>query len=340
LAEALVFDLRLSLGQLRLAASAEVPLTGITAISGPSGAGKTTLLRALAGLVPQATGPVRFGAQDWTGRAPDQRRIGFVFQEPRLFPHLSVADNIAYGARRRARPDLVPGLVARLGLADLLSRRTDGLSGGEARRVALARAMASAPDILFLDEPLAGLDGVRRDEVLALIAGTVRAAGLPALYVTHDAAEIAAVADRVLRLEAGRVAGWAPAPQRLRLVQAAAASGGVLALRLGPHLLHLPWNGAPGAAGQGWSLPVEPGRLVQVAGPVGAVSDGVAVPVEIVGPAPGGGLSVDAGGQRLDLPARTAGFHPAGAAVLILAGPRPLRDSMRPESPEPADSRR
>jgi molybdate transport system ATP-binding protein len=326
LAEALVFDLRLSLGHLRLAASAEVPLAGNTAVSGPSGAGKTTLLRALAGLVPGATGPVRFGAQDWTGRAPDQRRIGFVFQEPRLFPHLSVADNIAYGARRRARPDLVPGLVARLGLADLLSRRTDGLSGGEARRVALARAMASAPDILFLDEPLAGLDGVRRDEVLALIAGTVRAAGLPALYVTHDAAEIAAVADRVLRMEAGRVQGWAAAPQRLRLVQVAPATEGTVSLRLGDRVLRLPWAGPPGEGGQGWSLPVEPGRHALIAGPGQAVSGGLAIPVEVLGPTPAGRLAVDIQTQRLELPAATGEHTVPGAATLILTGPRPLPD--------------
>lgn len=326
MAETLAFDLRLSLGRLRLAAAAEVPLTGITAITGPSGAGKTTLLRALAGLVPGAEGPVRFGARDWTGLAPDRRRIGFVFQEPRLFPHLSVADNIAYGARRRARPDLVPGLVANLGLADLMARRTDGLSGGEARRVALARAMASAPDILFLDEPLAGLDGVRRDEVLALIAATVRAAGLPALYVTHDAAEIAAVADRVLRIEAGRVAGWAAAPQRLRLVQEAPATEGTVRLRLGGTVLRLPWTGPPGAGGQGWSLPVEPGRHVLIGGPARAVSGGLAIPVEVLEPTGEGGLTVDVQGQRLDLPAPTGEQAAAGAAILILTGPRPLPD--------------
>src|SRR5690606_20992874 len=115
----------------------------------------------------------------------------FVFQEARLFPHLSVGANIAYGARRRGRSDLVPGIVESLGLGALLHRRTGELSGGEARRVALARALASDPEVLFLDEPLAGLDGARRDAVLGLLAGTVRAAGLPALYVTHDAAEIA-----------------------------------------------------------------------------------------------------------------------------------------------------
>lgn len=195
-----------------------VPLSGITAIVGPSGGGKTTLLCALAGLEDPDMAQVTFGDTVWDGPgvhlAPEDRRVGFVFQSAALFPHLSVAENIHYGARRRGVAQYGAILEA-LDLGPLLERRIGGLSGGEARRVALGRALASDPSILFLDEPLSGLDQARKEELLPYIGRAVAEARVPALYVTHSRAEIAALADRVLGLREGRLTGWAPTPLRL-----------------------------------------------------------------------------------------------------------------------------
>jgi molybdate transport system ATP-binding protein len=324
LAEALDFDLGLVLPGFHLAAKAAVPLQGITAIRGPSGSGKTTLLRALAGLVPGATGTVRFGARDWTGLPAHDRRIGFVFQEPRLFPHMSVADNVAYGARRRARPGRADEAIAAFGLEPLLARRPTTLSGGEARRVALARALASEPDVLFLDEPLTGLDGTRRAAALALIAATVRTSGLPVLYVTHDAAEIAAVADRVLGLSEGRCTGWDPAPQRLRLRQQGSAVDGWLTLGAADTALRLRWSGPPGHDGLDWLLPLEPGRYAIAA--AGTQVAPPAVALEARAEAGTTGMRLRVGGQMLDLPAEAR--VPAGPAALILGDPQPLPEAL------------
>jgi molybdate transport system ATP-binding protein len=196
-----------------------IPLSGITAISGPSGGGKTTLLRALAGLEQMNVAEVRFGQTVWDAPGnrmpPELRRVGFVFQDAALFSHLTVADNIRYGARRRGVSHY-DAILDALDLEPLLKRPVAGLSGGEARRVALGRALASDPAILFLDEPLSGLDQARKDELLPYIGRAVAEARVPALYVTHSRAEIAALADRVLGLEEGALTGWKAKPIRLR----------------------------------------------------------------------------------------------------------------------------
>jgi molybdate transport system ATP-binding protein len=167
------------------------------AIVGPSGAGKSTLLRAIAGLV-AARGSVEVDGEEWSGLPPERRSVGFVFQDYALFPHLSVRGNVAF-----AGP---PGdLLERLGIAHLADARPRELSGGERQRVALARALARRPKLLLLDEPLAALDPHTRDEIRAELRTTLRELGLPALVVTHDFVDAAALADRVGVLVDGRL---------------------------------------------------------------------------------------------------------------------------------------
>jgi molybdate transport system ATP-binding protein len=180
---------------------------GFTAVVGPSGAGKTTLLRCLAGLN-RARGFLAIGGHIWQDEKkflPTHRRpLGYVFQEGNLFPHLSVAGNLAYGAKRRdpkgnGRAGLEDGRKV-LGIGHLLDRRPDTLSGGERQRVALARALAANPELLLLDEPLAALDQDRKEEILPYLEG-LRRFGRPIIYVSHARDEVERLADTVLRLE-------------------------------------------------------------------------------------------------------------------------------------------
>ena len=214
-----------------------IPLTGITAVTGPSGSGKTTLLRALAGLDAETSGTraVRFAGAVWDDEAhsipPEDRRVGMVFQEPALFPHLSVARNIGYGARRR-RVVATDAIIEALDLAPMMAREVTSLSGGEARRVALARALASDPAIMLLDETMSGLDAQRKADFLPYLARAVTAARVPTIYVTHAADEIATLADRVLALRDGRSAGWLTPPMRLLAKVVGTAAGGGMTLRV------------------------------------------------------------------------------------------------------------
>jgi molybdate transport system ATP-binding protein len=215
-----------------LDAEESVPLDGVTAISGPSGSGKTTLLRALAGLDLRSGGErfATFAAQEWdrAGHSMpcEERRIGFVFQEPNLFSHLSVAGNLNYGAKRRSVSS-IDAIVEALDLGPLMDRAVHGLSGGEVRRVALGRALAANPAVLFLDEPMAGLDAARKAEFLPYIARAVSQARVPALYVSHATDEIVALADRVLEISGGHIAGWRTPPMRLTARVIAETSGGI-----------------------------------------------------------------------------------------------------------------
>ncbi len=191
---------------------------GITALFGPSGAGKTTAIKAMAGLLTPDHGHIRLGdrvlfdSAAGQNLAPHKRRLGYVFQDGRLFPHLSVADNLRFGARfaRSAPPLSETLLVDLLGLGDLLSRHPSTLSGGETQRVALARALLSAPDMLLMDEPLAALDGPRKEDILPYLDRLKTQARLPILYVTHSVEEIARLADHVVLLQDGRMLRQGP----------------------------------------------------------------------------------------------------------------------------------
>jgi molybdate transport system ATP-binding protein len=176
----------------------QVPAGQVVAVLGPNGAGKTTLIRALAGLE-TSYGEISLGT-DALPAAPEHRRVGVVFQQLRLFPHLSVRDNIAYGATGEVGP-----LLDRFGLVELAGRKPDGLSGGQAQRVAIARALASEPRLLLLDEPMAALDVRSRGEVRAHLRRHLSEFTGPTLLVTHDPVDAMVLADRLVILEEGRV---------------------------------------------------------------------------------------------------------------------------------------
>ena len=193
-------------------ATFEVPTPGLTAIFGPSGAGKSTVIAAVAGLLrPDECRIVLDGevladtaANKWV--PPEARRAGLVFQDARLFPHMSVAKNLRYGLRRApAGPIGFDDVVALLGIGALLDRRPHTLSGGERQRVAIGRALLSQPRLLLMDEPLASLDGARKAEILLYLADIKPVLRLPVLYVTHAMEEVARLADSVVLMEQGSV---------------------------------------------------------------------------------------------------------------------------------------
>jgi ABC-type sulfate/molybdate transport systems ATPase subunit len=200
--DTLSVDLSLGLRSFDLELSLDVGDETV-AIVGPSGAGKTTLLRALAGLARPDSGRIALGDEVWfderTNLPPEERDVGFVFQDYALFPHLSVRSNVAFGGGNGT----VDALLERFGLAALANERPRSLSGGERQRVALARALARGPRLLLLDEPLAALDAHTKSRVRGELRGHLRSAGLPTLLVTHDYDDAAALADRVGVLNEG-----------------------------------------------------------------------------------------------------------------------------------------
>ena len=207
------------MGAFALDVTFEAP-AGVTVLFGRSGSGKTSVVNAVAGLLRPDRG--RIAVQ---GRAlldtergialpPHRRRLGYVFQDARLFPHLSVRQNLTYGRRFAPKDASLPemgGIVELLGLGALLDRRPGALSGGEKARVALGRALLSGPEMLLADEPLASLDEARKAEVLPYFEHLRDAGGVPILYVSHAASEVARLATTVVALEGGRVVAQGPA---------------------------------------------------------------------------------------------------------------------------------
>jgi molybdate transport system ATP-binding protein len=217
-----------------------LPEAGVTALFGPSGCGKSTILAAVAGLLRPDAGQVVLDGTVLLDTArridlpPERRRCGVVFQDARLFPHLTVETNLRYGLRRAPPGAQGPGfeeVVDLLGIAPLLPRRPAGLSGGERQRVALGRALLARPRLLLMDEPLAALDAARRAEVLPFLARLRDATRLPILYVTHALEEVDALADRLVLLREGRVlaeGGVQELSARTNLPLAARRDAGVL----------------------------------------------------------------------------------------------------------------
>ena len=225
---ALTLDIRLSLGEFSLRVDTKLELRGITAVFGPSGAGKTTLLRVVAGLEKGAVGRVTLGGevfQDTDRRVmvpAHARRLGHVFQDGRLFPHLSVEGNLRFAAERARRRNRgvrggeagartaaetgMSAVVRALDLKDLFGRRPDTLSGGEIQRVAMGRALLTAPRAMLLDEPLSALDLRRKAEIIPYVERLAGDFGVPVLYVTHNVDEVARLASSMVLLADGRVA--------------------------------------------------------------------------------------------------------------------------------------
>lgn len=251
MSDTLHLDIALTLDGYALSAKADIPLSGITALEGASGSGKTTLLRAIAGLEARAKGVIRFGATDWLSEAgsvpPQDRRIGYVFQDTRLFKHLDVAQNLAYGHQRAgAAPEVLERVIKALDLSGLLARRIGALSGGETQRVAIGRALAMDPQLLLMDEPMSGLDQARKDEILPYIARAVQAMGCPAIYVSHERRETSMLADHMMRIKDGQLTG----PIRCETTVPGVVremAGGQLVLFVGDQPSRIPAQGAAGA---------------------------------------------------------------------------------------------
>ena len=194
--------------------SLALPMQGITAVFGDSGAGKTTFLRCIAGLEQPDQGRLIVGGDTWQDtaieldRAVHERRVGYVFQEPRLFSHLDVRRNLQYGQRRAATSDHELGfdqVVELLGIESLLERTPRELSGGEAQRVAIGRALLSAPRLVLMDEPLASLDTARKEEILPFLDRLHAELSIPIIYVSHNLDEVCRLCDYLVVLDQGQV---------------------------------------------------------------------------------------------------------------------------------------
>jgi molybdate transport system ATP-binding protein len=207
---------RLGAFELRVAFRAEAPIVGLF---GRSGSGKTSVVNALAGTSrPQRgriviNGETLFDSDRGIDLPPDKRRLGYVFQDGLLFPHLDVESNLRYGLHRAplaARVIDPAHVIHLLGLKTLLHRLPDKLSGGEKQRVAIGRALLAQPRLLLMDEPLSSLDAGAKAEILPYLERLHRTLAIPALYVSHDAVEIARLADRVLYMRGGRIVAGDP----------------------------------------------------------------------------------------------------------------------------------
>lgn len=192
---------------------------GVTALFGPSGCGKTSLLRVIAGHEPGASGSLSWDGEDWQGAAfvaPHLRRVGYVFQDARLFPHLDVDGNLRFAEKRAAageirREDVVEGL----GIGRLMGRSVAELSGGERQRVSIARSLLSQPRLMLMDEPLAALDHRAKAGIMPLVQALPKRFGVPVIYVTHALDEVAQVADQVVTMKAGQVIAYGPVAEML-----------------------------------------------------------------------------------------------------------------------------
>jgi len=210
----LAVDVEKRLGAFSIAAKFEVP-EGVTALFGPSGSGKTSIVNMVAGLLTpdrgriSVNGTLLFDSAGGFSQPPHHRHIGYVFQDGRLFPHMTVAQNLDYGRRMYRLPQDEAAharIVDMLDIAHLLGRRPGKLSGGERQRVAIGRALLLRPRLLLLDEPLASLDAARKREIFPYLL-RLREEAVPMIYVSHHAAEVKRIATTIVRIEEGRVIG-------------------------------------------------------------------------------------------------------------------------------------
>ena len=217
-------------GVFELQTAFHVEECGITVVFGPSGSGKSSLINCIAGLETPVSGRIvcrgstYFDGEGNIDLPPEKRRLGYVFQDARLFPHLSVRENLAFGLRFHggARKNSLPNLeeVAELlGVAHLLHRRPANLSGGEKQRVAIGRALLCRPNLLLMDEPLSSLDMALKDGLLTYIAEIPRRWGVPVLYVTHAPEEALALGQSMLLLRQGRLEAAGGVAETLRTAQ-------------------------------------------------------------------------------------------------------------------------
>lgn len=268
------------IGAFRLDVDFTTDGAGVTALFGRSGAGKTSLVNTLAGLLTPERGRividdmVLFDSSAGIDLPPERRRIGYVFQESRLFPHLSVRGNLEYGMKRvplgERRMDL-DQVTDVLGIADLLSRRPRLLSGGERQRVALGRALLASPRILLMDEPLASLDTQRKDEILPFIERLRDSFALPIIYVSHAMDEIIRLADTMVLMSDGKVAAIGPVEELtsrldLRPLTGRYEAGAVIATTVTGHDDEFDLTGLsfPGGELHVSRLNLEPGAEVRV----------------------------------------------------------------------------
>lgn len=244
----LTVDIRHRLGDFELNATF-AGAGKLTALFGASGSGKTSVVRAIAGLIQPDAGTITLNGVTLSDRAlgvfvpPHKRRIGYVFQEARLFPHLTCRQNLLYGrwyTPARDRYADVDQVIELLGIGHLLDRRPGGLSGGEKQRVAIGRALAASPRLLLMDEPLASLDEDRKAEIMPYVERLRDEAKIPVVYISHSIAEVARLADQVVVLADGRVTASGPAADillRADLLRGReqAEAGAVLEMQVAAH---------------------------------------------------------------------------------------------------------
>ncbi|OLQ74055.1 molybdenum ABC transporter ATP-binding protein [Photobacterium proteolyticum] len=236
----LAINVQKILGNLELDIKLELPMQGITAIFGRSGTGKTSLINVLSGLSEPDKGSIKLGdrilcdSEEGIYLPPEKRKIGYVFQDARLFPHYTVAGNLTYGCRDKDQAHF-DAVVSLLGIESLLQRYPSSLSGGEKQRVAIGRALLTKPDMLLMDEPLASLDLPRKQELMPYLEKLAKQVKTPILYVTHSLDEILRLADYMVMINQGKVvvAGnvnsvwgspemrpWLPAKEQSSLISA------------------------------------------------------------------------------------------------------------------------
>ena len=224
-----------------------LPGRGVTALFGPSGCGKTTVLRSIAGLTRAQPARVVVNGEVWQDdaerlwRPTHQRALGYVFQEASLFDHLSVRGNIDYGLRRTPaarRSVAIDQAVDLLGIAHLMDRKPHALSGGERQRVAMARALATSPRLLLMDEPLAALDAQRKAELLPYLERLHQTLDIPVLYVSHSIDEIARLAEHLVLMQDGRVHAQGATPELIARLDLPLAHGDAAATVIDGTVLH------------------------------------------------------------------------------------------------------